>query len=209
MAKSRQVAKICNVILNENISEPQQLLSLFEAASHPQLRQIFKSAGLNASSETMKVAIYNENQRRKMIKKASKTNKSRGRATEDKRSFLLANLAASADSPEQEISYRPSKSAKIRSMGLSKTTGYRYLSIAKKQRMETRNGTINVPWSSVEKRKGYSKVSPELRKKLFEWINNHPHIVNSPISNDTLLVPDPEQPGNRVKISKLLLQISI
>jgi hypothetical protein len=144
-----------------------------------------------------------------MIERASKTSKSRGRATDDKRSFLLANLAASADSPEQETSHRPSKRARIRSMGVPRSTGYRYLKIARKQRMETINGTINVPWSSVEKRKGYSKVSPELRKKLFEWINNHPHIVNSPISNDTLLVPDPEQPGNRVKISKLLLQISI
>ena len=144
-----------------------------------------------------------------MIERASKTNKSQGRTTDDKQSFLLASLAASADSPEQTICSRPSKIARIKSMGVPRSTGYRYLNIATKQRMEIRNGTINVPWSSVEKRKGYSKVSPKLRKRLFEWINNHPHIVNSPISNDTLLVPDPEQPGNRVRVSKLLLQISI
>jgi hypothetical protein len=66
------------------------------------------------------VAIYNENQRKKMIERASKTSKSRGRATDDKRSFLLANLAASADSPEQETSHRPSKRARIRSMGTDK-----------------------------------------------------------------------------------------
>jgi hypothetical protein len=127
MAKSRQIAKIRNVILDEIISEPQQLLALFEAVSHPQLRQMMKSTGLIVPSVAMKVAIYNENQRRKMFERASKTNKSRGRATDDKRSFLLANLAASADSPEQEIPYWPSKIAKIRSMGLCKTTGYRYL----------------------------------------------------------------------------------
>jgi hypothetical protein len=33
MAKSGQIAKICNVILDEIISEPQQLLALFEAVS--------------------------------------------------------------------------------------------------------------------------------------------------------------------------------
>jgi hypothetical protein len=90
-------------------------------------------------------------------------------------------------------------------MGVPRSTGYRYLNIATKQRMEIRNGTINVWLSSVERRKGYSKVSPELRKRVFEWINNHPHIVNSPISNDTLLVPDPKQPGNQVRVSKLMI----
>jgi hypothetical protein len=57
MAKSRQIARIRNAILHENISEPQQLLALFKAVSHPQLCSMMKSAGLIVPSDAMKVAI--------------------------------------------------------------------------------------------------------------------------------------------------------
>ena len=54
-----------------------------------------------------------------------------------------------------------------------------------------------------------SKMTPELIYHLNEWIGNHPKMVNSPISNDTLLVPDQERPGKKIRVSKLILQISI
>ena len=38
---------------------------------------------------------------------------------------------------------------------------------------------------------------PELIEHLNEWIGNHPQVVNSPISHDKLLVPDPERPGKK------------
>ena len=34
-------------------------------------------------------------------------------------------------------------------------------------------------------------------------------MLKSPISNDTFLVSDPERPGNKISVSKLLLHISI
>ena len=55
----------------------------------------------------------------------------------------------------------------------------------------------------------YSKVKPELIYHLNEWIFNHPLLVNSKISNDALLVHDPERPGKKIKVSKFLLQKSI
>ena len=54
-----------------------------------------------------------------------------------------------------------------------------------------------------------SKAMPELIEHLNEWIGNHPQVVNSPIPNDTFLVPDPERPGKKIRVYKLLLQISI
>ena len=62
---------------------------------------------------------------------------------------------------------------------------------------------------SVKKRKNYSKVTPELIDYLHEWIVNYPQVVNSPISNDTLLVPNHKQPGKEIRVSKFLFQISI
>ena len=55
----------------------------------------------------------------------------------------------------------------------------------------------------------YSYVTHELIDSPNEWIGNCPQVVNSPISNDTLLVPDPEQPGEKIRVSKLIFQISI
>ena len=49
----------------------------------------------------------------------------------------------------------------------------------------------------------------ELIEHLNERIGDHPQVVNSPIFNETLLVPDPELPGNKIRVSKLILQISI
>ena len=50
---------------------------------------------------------------------------------------------------------------------------------------------------------------PELIDHLNEYIVNNLQVVNSTISNDTLLVPDPEQPGKKIRVSKLIFQISI
>ena len=50
---------------------------------------------------------------------------------------------------------------------------------------------------------------PELIDHLHECIVNNSQVVNSPISSDTLLVPDHKQPGKKIRVSKFLLQISI
>jgi DnaJ-domain-containing protein 1 len=43
MAKCRQVAKICNAILNRALSQAQQILAFCDAANHPQLQGIVKA----------------------------------------------------------------------------------------------------------------------------------------------------------------------
>ena len=52
-------------------------------------------------------------------------------------------------------------------------------------------------------------MTSELIDNLHEWIGNHPQVVNLPIYDDTLLVPDHKQPGKKIRVSKFLLQISI
>ena len=52
-------------------------------------------------------------------------------------------------------------------------------------------------------------MTPELIEHLHECIENHPPVVNSTISNDTLLVPDHKQPGNKIRVYKLILRRSI
>jgi hypothetical protein len=50
-------------------------------------------------------------------------------------------------------------------------------------------------------------VSVELRKKLYDWVLDHPHVVNSPITNDTIIIRD--ENNEKTRVGKLLLQISI
>jgi hypothetical protein len=63
MAKSRQVSKIRNAILNSGLSCTQQIVALRDAANHPQLRSIVKSAGLVVPDES-EVALFHDSQRK-------------------------------------------------------------------------------------------------------------------------------------------------
>ena len=50
---------------------------------------------------------------------------------------------------------------------------------------------------------------PELIEHLHEWIGNNPQVVNSQISKDILLVPDHKRQWKKIRVYKLILQISI
>jgi hypothetical protein len=123
MAKSRQVSKIRNTILNTRLSHAQQIVALRDAANHPQLRSIVKSAGLFIPDKT-EVVLFHESQRKRLFETAFSTEKKQGRSTDDRRSFLEANLVACANSPDAEAKPVPKKIARIESLGLSRSTGY-------------------------------------------------------------------------------------
>ena len=53
------------------------------------------------------------------------------------------------------------------------------------------------------------QVTTDLIENLHEWIGNHPQVMNLLISKDTLLVPDYKRPEKKIRVSKLLLQITI
>jgi hypothetical protein len=117
MAKSRQVSKIRNTILNTRLSHAQQIVALRDAANHPQLRtSIVKSAGLVILDET-EVALFHESQRKRLFETVFSTKKKQGRSTDDRRSFLEAILVACANSPDAEAKQVPKKIARIESLG--------------------------------------------------------------------------------------------
>jgi hypothetical protein len=93
-------------------------------------------------------------------------------------------------------------------MGIPVSTGYRLMANAEKKRRRLSENIDSVSWSNVQSRKGYSKVSPEVRSKFLEWFMNHPNVVESPIVNETILVKNIVT-GQKERVNKLLLQISI
>ena len=62
-------------------------------------------------------------------------------------------------------------------------------------------------WLRVKLRRGYTKVLVNLRKKLYDWVLDYPHVVNSPITNDTIIIRDED--NEKMRLGKLLLQIYI
>ena len=49
-----------------------------------------------------------------------------------------------------------------------------------------------------------SKVTPVLIEHMNMWIVNNSQVKNLPIYDDTLLVPDPEGPWKKIRVSKFL-----
>ena len=114
----------------------------------------------------------------------------------------------SAGKKQQSTSDYPSDLDQIKAIDVLISTGYIWKSESIKKRNRLLEGKYEL-WVSVKKRKNYSKVTPELIDNLREWIGNHPQVVNSPIYNDTFLVPDHKKPRKKITVSKLLLHISI
>ena len=69
-------------------------------------------------------------------------------------------------------------------------------------------GDNKVSRSRVKPRKGFTKITLEIREKLNQWILGHPQVIQSPITNDTLLIRNRET-GVIIRVSKLLIEISI
>lgn len=65
-----------------------------------------------------------------------------------------------------------------------------------------------VLWSCIKKTRCHSAITSELKKEICNWVLHHPHVIVSPITNDTLKIKHPES-GKLETVYKLLLQISV
>jgi hypothetical protein len=93
-------------------------------------------------------------------------------------------------------------------LGMNYSSGWRFLRNGTTKRQLLTQGESNVSWSRVKARKGFSKIMPEIREKLNQWILGHPQVIQSPITIDTLLLPGRET-GVVMCVPKLLIEISI
>jgi hypothetical protein len=66
-----------------------------------------------------------------------------------------------------------------------------------------------VSFSRVLKRLGMTKVSAQSEGAFLKWLDNHNMVIQSHLASDTLLVSDPESPGNKKRMNKILLQIPV
>jgi hypothetical protein len=203
-AKSRAMNEIAAAIKSTG-NESQQALALRDTLAHPTMIKIAKSAGFE--SELQRVALFNMKQQSRFLVTAMETDKCKGRATDDNRSFAQSMLVAIAPSPESRKV--PSMRERAAALGLSQTSGRRLLILAENRRRRLRNLEPGLSWSKVKARIGHSKVTPTIRQKLHEWILGHHHVIDSPIAKDCLWIKDLEAPEGRKRVGKLLLEISV
>ena len=160
----------------------------------------------------MNAAIFQANQRRKLISTALTTRDNRGHCNQDKASFVESVLTAIAPSPErpslQQNVKTPSLRSQILAVGLLHSTGVCKFKNAMKKREAVRKPNSKISWSQTQRRKGFSKITELMKKQVLKWVLDHKHVVHSPISDDTVLVKNSES-GQKERVPKLLLQVPV
>jgi hypothetical protein len=145
-AKSRAVRDIAVAVENAG-SLHHQVVALNGAMMHPKMRCVGKSIGFAADAE---IALFHQEQQKRMIALALTTTTEKGRPTDDKRSFAQSLILASASSPNSKpIGNR--KRAKV--LGLPYSTTHRLFKNAKVVRSQLKNIEEGLSWSTVCRKK--------------------------------------------------------
>jgi hypothetical protein len=144
-----------------------------------------------------------------MVTRARETSHKKGRTNDDKASFVECIITAFAESPENPLlkTKKPTLKDQIASLDIPYSTGKRLFKKAREKRQLLKMKTVKVNWSVKKKRKGFTKITATIQADLRQWILDHPHVINSPIAKDTLLVRNKE--GIKERVSKLLLEIPV
>ena len=53
------------------------------------------------------------------------------------------------------------------------------------------------------------KFLNELHMDIVNWVHNHANVFQSPIHGDVVKLPDPDNPGEKMEVGCLLLDISV
>ena len=138
-------------------------------------RRFFQSAGLsNVKKEEM--LDYVQEQLQSMVADATSTSKHQGRANYDRKSFVEALVIAITDSGllvnDNDEGTEPMKkflltSAKIKLLGLARTTGYHLFKKQAKKKKDILEGTHIDGWVGVTSRDRFmQKVPNNVREKV-------------------------------------------
>ena len=141
------------------------------------------------------------------------TSKKQNRGSDDIQSYERTIYSAMGDSPTTTTNnIEKPPPMKFRARLFSKipiSTFSRQMKKGKVHRKKMREQPSTTTFSRVLKRLGRKKVSKELEKEFYEWLDNHNMVIQSPLANDTILVKDPNNPNNKIRINKILLQCSV
>ena len=203
--RSHMKKKLKNAILNTCPTTPQQAWTLRAAVTDKDVRLLSASAG-TLPSPTSEHIVANIKETTNL---ATKTKHANGRPTNDKRSLVQSMVLASPPSPSCN-GFKPTRCQISTSLGMNLWSHDEIVKAASPKRaaLEAPDDKETIH-SQVKKSKGWRWVTQDRKDKTCSFIWHHPHVVVSPNKNDTLLVPDDNNPSKKVRKTKLLLQGSV
>ncbi len=128
------------------------------------------------------------------------------KTTDKKRNAVEVMLTFSAPLPEK-MTLVPSQRDHARVLGMPQSTlATREKALIKKRR-QLSTGKKGIFWVLAKRKKGYSKIDDATRSLLVTAFNNHPHVIVSPNTRDTLQVKNAD--GEKVAVPKLLMHVGL
>ena len=205
IAKCRQVKPAVDIILRAGNAVRQGAL-LRGVLDHPSMFSARKMAAIDSSKESA-AEKYVVGQSARMMERNRNTSKLHGNTTTEKRDAVEVILAFSAPSPQKTTSV-PSRRDRARALGVPSSTLARVdARLIEKRRQLTTAGETGVHWALSKRKKGFSKIDEALRLLLVDAFNDHPHVIVSPNSKDTLQHKNAD--GEIVLVRKVLTQVSL
>ena len=204
MAKQRHVKPSVDKILNAGNVQSQAAL-LRALADHPVLALAVKLAGI-ATSRSMAAATFVCTQLAQMMERARSGTNLRGKREQEKHNAAEVMLTFTAPSPMRKAG-NPSRHDCACALGVAASTlDCVDKHMIKKHRLLSA-GEMGVKWALATKKKGYSTISNELKLLLLVAFNDHPHVIVSPNSKDTLQMTNAD--GEKVRVCKIMTMVDM
>jgi hypothetical protein len=175
----------------------QQALALRSACLHPKTISLTKPSGLLPIAGAREHKLLIEGVKR-TFKEVLGSGKQR-RVNADRWTFaeILSSLFAGSEATNTQTA------------SLFKLDKRSCKRLFKKGEVQYENATtMDGKWTKILPHKGFSKVTPEIKEALDQWVLDHPNVRPSPITQDTLLVNNPST-GLKEQRGKLLLEIPV
>ena len=211
-AKSRRVLPAVQQILGARSAEA-QIATLQAVIDHPKMAVVRQGTTARSSAET-EAALSWMGSTAKLLARGRGSDKPRSNTSADKYAADGVVLTYGAQSPEkappkprQKAKGAASQRVLAALLKVPKSNMGRNLPKAIKKRKQLTAGEKGIFWSRALKRKGYSKITPELRELLLTAFYDHPHVIFSPNAKDTLLVRNAE--GEKEPVRKVLMQAGL
>jgi hypothetical protein len=141
-----------------------------------------------------------------MLGRARSSENARGKTSREKRDATEEVLTFTAPSPNRSEDV-PGRRKRARLLGIAPSTLDRVDNAMIKKRQQLRDGERGVHWALAKAKKGHSTISLELKAMLLNAFNDHPNVVVSPNTKDTLLVKNAD--GETTAVRKILTMVGI
>jgi hypothetical protein len=204
MAKMRRLKLAVDRVCNAGNIE-QQAAVLRAIIDHRDLASAHELAGIDSTKE-MAAAKYVCEQSARMLGRARSSKNAQGKTSCEKRDAVKVVLTFTAPSPNRETDL-PSQRDRARLLGIPRSTLQRVDSAVITKSQQLTASKREIYWTLAKKKNGYSTISNELKLMLVNAFNDHPHVVVSPNTKDTLQVKNAD--GENVLVRKILTMVGL